>query len=276
MRGLKRRSLRDLAVRGRQQLKSTGSGGVSIARVKCRVLLDFDGTISKVDTTDLLLERFAAPAWRDIEEEWKAGRIGSRECMVRQIDLVRATPAEMDAFIATVEIDAAFRPFVHRFRGLGHTLMVLSDGLDRTIRTVLDRAGINLPYFANHLQWLGGDRWRLAFPHAKGTCATLAGNCKCSFAEGRPGVTKGGVTKAGESNIRDITIMVGDGRSDFCVAERADLVLAKGSLRKHCRAKELPHYGFETFDEAAALLARWLDARGAASAHEGARAGDEQ
>lgn len=238
---------------------------MSIARVKCRVLLDFDGTISKVDTTDLLLERFAAPAWRDIEEEWKAGRIGSRECMVRQIDLVRASPSEMDHFIATVDIDPAFPRFVQRFGGLGHTLMVLSDGLDRTIRTVLDRADVNLPYFANHLQWLGGDRWRLTFPHTKATCATLAGNCKCSFAEGR----------VAEGRAREITIMVGDGRSDFCVAERADLVLAKGSLREHCRSKDLPHYGFENFDEAGALLARWLDARGAATAREGARAGED-
>jgi 2-hydroxy-3-keto-5-methylthiopentenyl-1-phosphate phosphatase len=238
---------------------------VSIARVKCRVLLDFDGTISKVDTTDLLLERFAAPAWRDIEEEWKAGRIGSRECMVRQIDLVRASPSEMDDFIASVDIDPEFPRFVHRFGGLGHTLMVLSDGLDRTIRTVLDRADVNLPYFANHLQWLGGDRWRLTFPHAKATCATLAGNCKCSFAERR----------VAEGRPSEITIMVGDGRSDFCVAERADLVLAKGSLREHCRSKDLPHYGFENFDEAAALLAGWLDARGAATAREGARAGED-
>jgi 2,3-diketo-5-methylthio-1-phosphopentane phosphatase len=228
--------------------------------VKCRVLLDFDGTISQVDTTDLLLERFAAPAWRDIEEDWKAGRIGSRECMVRQIDLVRATPAEMDAFIATVEIDPGFRGFVGLFRGLGHTLMVLSDGVDRTIRTVLDRADIDIPYFANHLQWLGDDRWRLTFPHAKGTCATLAGNCKCSFAEGQP---------------RVLNILVGDGRSDFCLAERADLVLAKGSLREHCRKNDLAHYAFDTFDEASTLLARWLDARGATPAQEPARAGDE-
>jgi 2,3-diketo-5-methylthio-1-phosphopentane phosphatase len=228
--------------------------------VKCRVLLDFDGTISKVDTTDLLLEQFAAPAWRDIEEEWKAGRIGSRECMVRQIDLVRATPAEMDALIASVEIDPGFPRFVQRFRGVGHTLTVLSDGLDRTIRTVLDRADINIAYCANHLQWLGSDRWRLTFPHAKGTCTTLAGNCKCSFAAAEP---------------REINIMVGDGRSDFCVAERADLVLAKSSLLDHCRKADLPHYGFENFDEAAALLSRWLDARGAATAHEGAWAGDE-
>jgi 2,3-diketo-5-methylthio-1-phosphopentane phosphatase len=215
--------------------------------VKCRVLLDFDGTISETDTTDLLLERFADPAWHEIEDEWKAGRIGSRECMVRQIDLVRATPAELDAFIGTIRIDPGFRGFVERFRQLGHNLIVVSDGLDRTIRTVLDRADIDVPYFANHLQWRGHDRWRLAFPHARATCATLAGNCKCGRVEDGP---------------RMVTIMVGDGRSDFCVAGRADLVLAKSSLLKHCRANDLAHCAFETFEEATALLARWLDARG--------------
>jgi 2-hydroxy-3-keto-5-methylthiopentenyl-1-phosphate phosphatase len=72
---------------------------VSTARVKCRVLVDFDGTIAPTDTTDLLLERFAEPEWHSIEDDWKAGRIGSRECLVRQIDLVRATPTEMDSFM---------------------------------------------------------------------------------------------------------------------------------------------------------------------------------
>jgi 2,3-diketo-5-methylthio-1-phosphopentane phosphatase len=214
--------------------------------VKCRVLLDFDGTIAPADTTDLLLERFAGPAWHDIEEDWKAGRIGSRECMVRQIDLVRATPAEMDAFIGSVEIDPGFRGFVDTFHRLGHTLFVLSDGLDRTIRSVLDRDGIDIPYFANHLQWRGGDRWRLAFPHAKTSCAALAGNCKCTFADGWP---------------RELVVVVGDGRSDFCLAERADLVLAKGALLEHCRDTRLLHFGFEGFDEATELLTGWLDGR---------------
>ena len=224
---------------------------MSTARVKCRVFVDFDGTIAPVDTTDLLLERFAAPAWRDIEEEWKAGRIGSRECLVRQIDLVRVTPTEMDDFIRTVDIDRGFQSFVRLFRRLGHALVVVSDGLDRTIRTVLDRNDIDVPYFANHLQWRGDDRWRLTFPHARSDCAALSGNCKCSFSEGRPS---------------ELNILIGDGRSDFCLAGRADLVLAKASLLKHCRTAGLPHIAFENFDEATELLAGWLEERGAVPA----------
>ena len=224
------------------------------------MFVDFDGTIAPLDTTDLLLERFAAPAWRDIENDWKAGRIGSRECMVRQIDLVRATPSQMDAFIGGVKIDPGFPVFADLLQRLGHGIIVVSDGLDRTIRTVLDRNDLDLPYFANHLQWRGEDRWRLTFPHSKSDCAALSGNCKCSFAEGRP---------------RELNILVGDGRSDFCLAERADLVLAKEALLEHCRKKDLPHFAFENFDEATRLLAGWLENRVGATADRSARAVEE-
>jgi len=40
---------------------------------------DFDGTITCADTVDAILEHFAMPAWLDVEAEWKAGKIGSRE-----------------------------------------------------------------------------------------------------------------------------------------------------------------------------------------------------
>ena len=219
---------------------------MSRARVKCRVFVDFDGTIAPVDTTDLLLERFADPAWREIEEDWTAGRIGSRECLVRQIDLVRASQAEIDAFVASIEIDSGFAGFARLCERLGHSVTVLSDGLDRTIEAVLDRYQLDLPFYANRLQWQGGDRWRLSFPHARSDCQTLSGNCKCHFTEGQP---------------RQLRVLVGDGRSDFCAAGRADLVLAKGALLQHCRAARLPHLAFTDFNEASLQFAGWLEGR---------------
>jgi 2-hydroxy-3-keto-5-methylthiopentenyl-1-phosphate phosphatase len=72
-----------------------------------------------------------------------------------------------------------------------------------------------------------------------------------------------------------MNILVGDGRSDFCLAERADLVLAKDSLLGHCRASGLPHIAFENFDEATRLLAGWLEERVAATAGRDARAVEE-
>lgn len=226
--------------------QSTGSVNVSRARVNCRVFVDFDGTIAPADTTDLLLERFADPAWRDIEEDWKAGRIGSRECLVRQIDLVRAFPAQLDEFIGAIAIDPDFVGFAGTCARHGHSVTVVSDGLDRTVSAVLARHGLQLSFYANHLRCQGGDRWRLTFPHARSGCIALSGNCKCRFAE-----------EAGSA----VTIVVGDGRSDFCVAARADLVLAKGALLEHCRTAGLPHFAFVDFAEATRLLARWLETR---------------
>jgi 2-hydroxy-3-keto-5-methylthiopentenyl-1-phosphate phosphatase len=233
---------------------------VSRPRVKCHVFVDFDGTIASLDTTDLLLERFAAPAWRGIEDDWKAGRIGSRECLVRQIDLVRATPAELDDFIADIEIDPGFPAFVDLCIDQGHDVTVVSDGLDRTIETVLKRHDLDLPFYANHLEWRGADRWRLRFPHARSDCEALSGNCKCQFTE---------------SARFDLRMVVGDGRSDFCIARRADLVLAKSALLPHCVAAGLPVRAFETFQQATDLLAGWLDGHDAiAPAAQAQRADD--
>ncbi len=213
--------------------------------MNCHVFVDFDGTIAPVDTTDLLLERFAQAEWMAIEEEWKAGRIGSRECLVRQIDLVRASPAEMDDFVARIDIDPGFDEFIELCRLHAHAVTVVSDGLDRTVGSVLNRHGYgNLAFRANHLSWLGDDRWRLSFPHARSDCRALSGNCKCQFADAAVG---------------HVRVVVGDGRSDFCVAERADLVLAKSALARHCRTNDLPHIAISTFAEATTHFAAWLD-----------------
>jgi 2,3-diketo-5-methylthio-1-phosphopentane phosphatase len=207
------------------------------------VFVDFDGTIVPADVTDTLFGRFALPEWLDIEADWKAGRIGSRECMARQVDLMRCTPAEYDALCGTVDVDPHFPTFVELCRSAGIGMTVVSDGLDRSIRNVLGRAGLDLPYFANRLEHQGGDRWRLGFPHARSACAMLSGNCKCQFAEAHPG---------------SVHLMIGDGRSDFCIAGRVDFTLAKGALAVHCREKGLPHRPVTDFSDVVEIIQAWV------------------
>jgi 2,3-diketo-5-methylthio-1-phosphopentane phosphatase len=214
--------------------------------MSCHVFVDFDGTVVPVDTTDALLERFADPSWHAIEEEWAAGRIGSRECMARQIDLVRAKPEQLERFFKGFSVDPGFPAFVRMCRRKGMQVTVVSDGLDLAVGTVLKAAGIVLPYYANRLERRGADRWRLGFPHAKDDCRALSGNCKCSFTE------KARMTAR---------IVVGDGRSDFCMSHTADLVLAKGKLAAYAREHDLPHVPITDFTEANAILARWLEER---------------
>jgi 2-hydroxy-3-keto-5-methylthiopentenyl-1-phosphate phosphatase len=211
------------------------------------VFVDFDGTISVGDTTDLILERFADPSWQAVEADWVAGRIGSRECLARQIDLVRASPQTLDAFARNSAIDPHFAGFAALCAAHGLPVTVVSDGLDRVATAMLGRAGLHLPIIANHLEWLGEDRWRLGFPHAREDCRASAGHCKCATLAAGPGALR---------------VLIGDGRSDFCAAAAADLVIAKGALAVYCGNNAIPFEPFTDFAGATTALVRWLAAVG--------------
>jgi 2-hydroxy-3-keto-5-methylthiopentenyl-1-phosphate phosphatase len=211
--------------------------------MKCHVFVDFDGTIVPNDATDVLFERFADPAWRDVEQEWQAGRIGSRECMTRQVNMLRATREALVGAIADIAIDPGFATFVSECRRRGVGMTVVSDGFDLAIDTVLRRAGLQLPFYANSLEAVGAERWRVTFPSARSDCRALAGNCKCAFTE--PYLTA-------------VKVVVGDGRSDFCISGQADLVFAKGTLLEHCRRSGTTHLPFDDFFEVSAKLGSWL------------------
>lgn len=207
------------------------------------VFVDFDGTIAPDDPTDSLFARFADPYWQEIEAEWQAGRISSSEAMERQVRLIRATPEQVHSFLRTMRIDPDFPEFVETCRSRGARVTVVSDGMDLLVGTVLKTAGLDLPYYANQLEWQGGDRWALRFPYRRSDCLMRMGNCKCAHAS---------FMGLGAN------IMVGDGRSDFCIAERCDLVLAKGKLATHCRQNGVDHVPISSFREANAAISSWL------------------
>jgi 2-hydroxy-3-keto-5-methylthiopentenyl-1-phosphate phosphatase len=210
-----------------------------------RMFVDFDGTIALEDTTDVILERFAEPEWRIVEAEWLAGRIGSRECLARQVDLIRAFPDEIDDLVEGIPLDPHFLAFSAMCQDNAIPVTVVSDGLDHVVMKMLARGGVSVPVRANRLEWRGKDRWRLAFPFGSDACRSAAGHCKCSALDKEPG---------------SLRILVGDGRSDFCAAETADLVIAKGALVEHCHSKGLTYLAFGNFAGAMAMLSDWLTA----------------
>jgi len=213
------------------------------------IYVDFDGTISLRDTTDMLLQHFAGPGWREIEALWENGEIGSRECMRRQIELLDVSPEQLDAFLETVEIDPAFPAFVEFCRQQNIPMTIISDGLDRSIASILKRYGVSVPVIANRLEWAGGNNWRLAFPYSDNACLAGSGNCKCR-------------NMASETEHR---VLIGDGRSDFCAAEEASMVFAKSKLKTHCEDNAITHQSFSNFAELPEMLMAWHAARERAS-----------
>lgn len=210
-----------------------------------RIFCDFDGTIALDDVTDSLLERFGSPAWRDIEQLWKIGDMGSRECLAQQIPLLSMSRAQLDQHLDTIAVDPDFPAFVAETRALGYPLLVVSDGLDYAIRRILARYGLDdLPILANALEQHGACAWRLGFPHFDGGCRVASAHCKCA--------TVRRWQAAPTQHQR--TLLIGDGTSDFCAAHQVDLVFAKHQLIRHCRSKGLLHHPIEGFAEARRLL----------------------
>jgi hypothetical protein len=111
------------------------------------------------------------------------------------------------------------------------------------IATALREAQLDVPYFANGLEWQGGDRWRLLFPHWVDNCRVANANCKCSH---------------GDTQAPAPCVAIGDGRSDFCMSARADYVIAKGTLARHCQDRGVIHATFHDFEDVIAHLAAWL------------------
>jgi 2-hydroxy-3-keto-5-methylthiopentenyl-1-phosphate phosphatase len=223
--------------------KHYSAGSLLQLHHRVHVLVDFDGTIVPDDATDSLLDRFADPAWRAIEAAWQAGVISSRECLSRQVDLLRAAPRELDAAIRSVRIDPGFPGFLDFCQCNDIEVTVVSDGFDRVVRSVLERAQLSVRFFANKLTWQGSDRWRLEFPFSRSDCRSSGANCKCShrrFGHGRH-------------------VVVGDGRSDFCMALHADYVICKGTLKHFCRDNRVHHASFDTFDDVLERLEEWLN-----------------
>ncbi len=207
--------------------------GQSVFTVFC----DFDGTVSLKDCTDTLLSALASPEWETIEEEWVRGDISSRECLARQIPLIEGGWPAIQRVLDTIEIDPAFSSFAQWCRSTGIRLFMVSEGLDRVIQYMLDKAGIRVDgIFANHLVCHENGHVDIEFPRANLSGGCDAGLCKCAILE-NPLL-----------NRHKQTVVIGDGRSDFCWSLEADVLFAKGKLLTHAQSHQKAVFGFQTFD----------------------------
>lgn len=218
-----------------------------------QVYCDFDGTITRQDVVDLLLESLADPSWRELEERWESSEISSRECMARQIPLIRGGWAAIRLVLDQVEIDPTFVHFVSWCRANGIPVRIVSEGIDRVIHTLLEREQIRVDQVsASHLIEAPDGSLSLTFPGESDGSSCQAGLCKCRFfAEPRGGSTR---------------VFIGDGRSDFCCATKPDLLFARSRLLDYCRRNHIECTAFEDFAAVTEALRALLPSRRVAAA----------
>jgi|SRR5688572_13479971 len=207
---------------------------------KLAVLTDFDGTITRTDVAEAILEEFAGPSWWEIEEQHRARTIGTRETMARQFALLRAKQSDLIRFVdANVDLDETFREFAAFCAGREIRLEIVSEGLDFYVRHLMRKWDLPMPVRTNHAIFEEG-RVRIEYPWADATC-TLCGTCK--------------LLRLFELRTQGHRVAyVGDGTSDLCPAIEADLLFAKEELARLCDEEQIAYVPFERFADVQRIL----------------------
>ena len=213
------------------------------------LFLDFDGTISRRDAIDLILERFADKSWQIVEERWKKGAIGSRQCLREQVALINASETEINDLLDEIEFDEGFIELLEMCRRREIEIYIISDGFDYCIKRILSRSKTaqNLPVFSSHLEF-ENNVWKTGFPHSGRFCKHGCATCK-------PHVMK----NLNPNNAP--TIFVGDGLSDRYAARAADTVFAKKGLAKYCTAENIKFAPYQNLGEVAEKITELLNAK---------------
>lgn len=213
-----------------------------------RIFCDFDGTITKKDTLNTFLHLHAKNDWLRIEEQWKNGEIGSKECLSKQMNCIQdMTEEKLKDFLSGIEIDEYFPEFLEFVKENGIDFCILSDGFDFFIKNILEQNGINgIKIFSNNLI-LSGGKFKTDFPYGNNKCSASSGVCKC------------GIIKK-YSTPQKTLFYIGDGFSDFCAvkSETADFVFAKGTLLEYCEKNKKRAIGFSDFSDITRSLQEYL------------------
>ena len=197
------------------------------------LVVDFDGTITQEDVLDEIARTFGDDeVYREVDEALDRNGITLHEVLRREFEPVRALLGEVLEWVhANASIRPGFRELVELARARGWRVVVVSSGFRQLIEPMLERAGIQgLELVSNEVD-PDPEGWRITF-FDESRCEVCGEACKRT--------TVRSMVDGGE------VVYVGDGYSDRCAAEDADLVFARRGLAAYLAERGVP---FEPFDD---------------------------
>jgi len=209
------------------------------------VFFDFDNTIAEKDVFDDMLVHFSKDRrWEELEKQWRAGLIGSRACLEGQIKGIRVAKTRLDRYLSGIKIDPYFKKLLALFKTRRIKAVILSDNFDYILKKILSaNAAGKIRVYSNRMRFSRG-RLIPRFPFADKRCHSCA-HCKKK-------------NLLANLNGQSIIVYIGDGRSDICPAQYAQMVFAKDALLGFCRKNKIAHIPFKGLKEVHRYLKRSL------------------
>jgi 2,3-diketo-5-methylthio-1-phosphopentane phosphatase len=198
------------------------------------VYVDFDGTITLKDIGDELFKHFSV--FEPYHKNLLTGELAINEYWKILCRNIRNDVGfkEIEEYAENCLIDLYFLKFVDFCSLNGIKVNILSDGFDAYIQPLLKKYDLDwITVYSNNL--LKREEGFIPyFPNASESCGCLCASCKRNVL----------LTSVATD---DTVVFIGDGISDYCVAEHSDIVFAKKKLASYCNEKRIPHYPYKTF-----------------------------
>ena len=208
------------------------------------IVSDFDGTITIDDTNGMLFLVCGNEENAQIEEDFIADKMSNREAMERHFEIMNLSLLEYYAFLDShIEIDPTFDEFLLEVQRKKIPLCIVSAGFRQGVKRVLGEKRLsNIKVYANDL--IGTERLSTLF----------AQEPNCNRAIGPCGNCKKAVLASIKNDVGKKIIFIGDGLTDRCATEEAEIVFAKKTLAKHCMDENIPYKPYESFSDITKFL----------------------
>lgn len=207
--------------------------------VNFRIFCDFDGTITDEDVWVSVGKHFIRrkDEWAEVIRKFESLEIGARECFLRECSLIENfDKAVFDEIIDSRQVDPHFTEFYSFCQNNQIPFTILSEGMDYYIERILKNLKTEIKFFSNHLNFRDGYKFfDLTFPYSDGDC-TKCGCCKRNLI-------------INMSADDEIAVYIGDGYSDVCAVQYADIVFAKKSLASYCWKNNITYFDYENFSD---------------------------
>lgn len=221
------------------------------------IFCDFDGTIALEDLGDKIFADCGADFENlqnqlihnelNVPDYWRK-LVASLPRHVGREEIMRRAMQE--------EIDVNFRSLVEFSQEHNFPLTVVSDGFEEYILPIFQRENLNsVKLFCNKLVLNEFQQLVPNFPYQAEGCSCFCASCKRN-------------TLLQLAHPEHIIVYIGDGGSDFCPAEHADIVFAKKALLRYCSVEKIPHYPFKNLFEVVRILEKIVRENSAKPRHQ--------
>jgi 2-hydroxy-3-keto-5-methylthiopentenyl-1-phosphate phosphatase len=115
-----------------------------LEEVKILVQCDFDGTVTEEDISFLILDTFADNNWRQLLNQYREKKISVGCFNTRAFTMVKKDKETLNQFVRErFELRAGFGELIDYCRKKGFRFVIVSNGLDFYVRTILENIGLS-------------------------------------------------------------------------------------------------------------------------------------